>query len=67
MMGEIADLYMERYDGHEDDYWEPFQVKCKYCGADQFDWVNTERGWRLADRKGNVHSCKKYENTKSTE
>ena len=67
-MGEMADYYNEMYDYTDpEDYWEPFQVKCKYCGNDQLEWVETDRGWRLANRNGKVHHCTKYENTKPTE
>jgi len=52
-----------------DDYWEyehepedeyPRLFMCRYCGYQDLQWTKTERGWRLANQSGRVHTCKKY-------
>lgn len=30
---------------------------CKYCKMGSLAWKQLENGWRLVDRKGNVHTC----------
>lgn len=34
---------------------------CKYCKMGSLAWKQLENGWRLVDRKGNVHTCSKYQ------
>lgn len=35
-------------------------ITCKYCGADQFSWRMTDKGWRLHDIHGNIHLCRTH-------
>jgi len=43
----------------EDQY--PRSFTCRYCGHKYLKWVVTERGWRLANQNGRIHTCKKYD------
>lgn len=33
---------------------------CKHCGANGLEWRNSDKGWRLYDINGNMHSCSEY-------
>jgi hypothetical protein len=36
-------------------------VTCKYCGEGSFHWVDTDKGWRLADDETDeIHDCPKF-------
>ncbi len=62
-MGDIADWMLDQAicGGLEDD-WEqlPRQKTCAYCGKGHLYWQETEFGWRLFDRNGNMHSCTEH-------
>jgi hypothetical protein len=30
---------------------------CKHCGTQNLHWAHSQQGWRLADAKGNIHTC----------
>jgi hypothetical protein len=69
-MGDIADDIIDSMfddfltdaDEWDDSYQNPFyrpQLKsCRNCGTDGFHWEKTEKGWRLFDAKGLIHSCR---------
>jgi hypothetical protein len=42
-------------------------IRCKYCSAPDLHWKDVERGWRLVDGAGDVHSCAKYGRAKHSE
>lgn len=54
-MGEIDDLPFDELDFRYD---QALGKQCKFCGEDGFWWVQTEKGWRLADRQG-LHLCRR--------
>ena len=63
-MGDMADalideLWDDEWEGEQEDWYEHLQT-CKYCGLRNLWWVETERGWRLANKSGRIHTCKKY-------
>lgn len=35
-------------------------IRCRYCGRAGYEWMKTERGWRLITTTGKVHKCKAY-------
>jgi len=65
-MGEMADLTLDQfYDPWQgDDEWEPMptkrSVRCKYCHCVGLQWKHTDKGWRLIDDNGILHTCKEY-------
>jgi len=68
-MGDMADYYLDLEDFYffgedcqdrEDMDTLPAIRECRYCGKGMLHWTLTDNGWRLADDKNNVHSCKKY-------
>lgn len=67
--GNISDL--EAYDMGLVDEWGVLQLPghqkataCKYCKKKPLYWEETERGWRLFDLEGKMHSCKEYHENK---
>lgn len=38
-------------------YKVPTSLKCKWCGKYNLIWKKTDKGWRLADNAGNIHTC----------
>jgi len=43
--------------GDEDD--DRCQI-CRYCGQGPFFWEQFDRGWRLVDDFGQIHSCPEF-------
>ena len=37
----------------------PYRRVCKYCGTKELMWKEVESRWRLFDKKGNQHDCKR--------
>lgn len=31
---------------------------CRHCGAPDLHWIDTAKGWRLAESTGALHKCK---------
>lgn len=75
-MGEMADYeiqmgleqmldgeYTDAYDGPDGGTFArrpPFSRWCNYCGKSHLDWKQTDFGWRLIDKTGEIHSCDQY-------
>lgn len=65
-MGDMADMHLdEMFLDSDCDGCDEYGcgIMCKYCGAGPFQWVETDRGWRLSDVQG-VHSCRGKGNEK---
>jgi len=41
---------------HRDDTSNP--ITCKYCNETGLHWEKTEKGWRLFEDEGQMHSCR---------
>jgi len=46
--------------GDPDYLEEPNYIICKYCGTGNLLWEEFETGWRLVDRKNEIHICESY-------
>ena len=62
-MGDIADDIIDM--GYECMSW-PSRSRhkatryhtCKHCGKNGLTWVDTDNGWLLGDKDGNIHNCR---------
>lgn len=77
-MGDMADMAMEQglsmaWEDGIGYYDEGFiggignSVKyctCKYCHTYLLRWTQTDKGWRMIDQQGEIHSCKEYHTSK---
>lgn len=69
VMGDMADFALDSmiFDMAEDDAWRGLNTQCKFCLARGFQWIRTEKGWRLGTYdKGKeiLHRCRAYESLK---
>lgn len=68
-MGDMAEYLSDSHwpwdgDEYDDAPYEPpipkTNLVCKYCGAGHLRWQHTGKGYRLATRAGEIHSCADY-------
>jgi hypothetical protein len=63
-MGDMADYIIENgmmASWAGEDWSDEDGVTCRYCRRSGFEWVKTDKGWRLETPTGRAHTCKAYE------
>jgi hypothetical protein len=58
------ELYCHLYEPDEWDYHDeddipsgPQEKTCRSCGKRGLYWIQTKEGWKLANKKGELHVC----------
>jgi hypothetical protein len=67
-MGEFAEMAIQEgldaelsgeFDDEDGGDYTPRSKTCRQCGTGYLYWGSAEKGWRLFDVNGKLHSCSK--------